>query len=289
MGDNSTVLVLPKFLFRYRSLSHDYSWPELSESILRSRFYLALASFVNDPFDVNPVYSPNSPGEMNKFIIATKSARRLDRTWAERASGRQVSRQDFRKSLKKPQSKIDFAKLEIAVTEKFFEALPQRTRLACFSERVDCLPMWAHYANNQQGVCVKYSFDLDILNLKKQIVPMAVSYRSDRPIITTIDIKKFSNQNNRIDDLSGDKIFESLYLRKSIDWSYEKEWRCFENSEAQGGYVEIPCLKATELIFGVRAKPEDIERAKKLFSHKLKIKIARLSKSEYNFDFEDIN
>ena len=69
--------------------------------------------------------------------------------------------------------------------------------------------MWAHYTNNHEGACLELEVTFDHI--------FKVKYKSKKlfPGISPITFPKHVNKNN----------IKKVWGTKSIDWSYEKEWR----------------------------------------------------------------
>lgn len=89
--------------------------------------------------------------------------------------------------------------------------ISSRVAVACFSERANSLPMWAHYASNAKGFCVEYQnlecvFKGDETDLLGRI--LKVDY-DDGPIGITFDTESYVK----------------LFTSKFYDWSYELERR----------------------------------------------------------------
>ncbi|MED5594538.1 DUF2971 domain-containing protein [Janthinobacterium sp. P210006] len=71
----------------------------------------------------------------------------------------------------------------------------------------DNILLWSHYAKHHTGICIGFNRTKDVFRTAQK-----VSYYSDFPIIM------------RPQD-SPDTILEKTFLRKSLCWAYEKEWR----------------------------------------------------------------
>lgn len=118
-------------------------------------------------------------------------------------------------------------------------------RIASFTGKsVNCMPMWAHYANNHEGFCVEYDTNKNI-ELRSCLFP--VQYTDKRIDITNImdtvtkeliesiekSIKGSIKQikiNNFI------LVWISTYYNciKHKSWSYEEEIRCLVGKNAPG-------------------------------------------------------
>ncbi len=104
------------------------------------------------------------------------------------------------------------------------DGVRNQTGVACFSESSDSLLMWSHYAHNHKGMCVEYN----LLDINKAIgfTAIPVIYSENRVSIKELDL----------DNIDRDSLI--LIIRalssKSIEWSYEKEWRIIRDNKACG-------------------------------------------------------
>ena len=124
--------------------------------------------------------------------------------------------------------------------------------------------MWAHYASSHQGFLVEFDSSSAFFNQPKKNQDglygslMPVSYSFDRPAITMLD---------PTDDSWPQRLTVQTLLCKSLDWSYEKEWRMFlplnDPSRSAQHVVdnrfflfEFPPDALTAVVFGARASDE---------------------------------
>lgn len=158
----------------------------------------------------------------------------------------------------------DYIQVEVADTSSFKTRLisaglvasirneiKQNVLVSCFFEgdNQNSL-MWAHYANNHKGFCVEYELeesDPEIFNFNK------VNYVSLLPEIYATELLF-----NPLETVA------RVVYSKSIEWSYEKEWRYVEfYAEHQAHVVggkNIPLpnnLKPTRIITGSRFKDNE--------------------------------
>lgn len=104
--------------------------------------------------------------------------------------------------------------------------------LASFSKGIDSFPMWAHYANDNKGFCVRYKV-VDDKFIRK------VKYERQRSDITE-SISKAILTNEKLKDPAMDpelrgfmmglqdmfmRVLEQNYTVKHQSWSYEEEYR----------------------------------------------------------------
>lgn len=132
-------------------------------------------------------------------------------------------RMDFHNNIVKELglSSSDIEKLDKKVLQtklnELEEKWKQQWHIISFSERVDSILMWSHYANEHKGFCVEY----DTSQFKSQFFP--VIYRD-----------KFDNVLKHINTAL------CVVLTKATDWAYEREWRIINQTE---DFVELNGFK----------------------------------------------
>jgi hypothetical protein len=122
-----------------------------------------------------------------------------------------------------------------SVSKMVFEKLHQNIGIACFSRKPDNTLLWAHYATNHEGICLKFDIleDPDFFWDLKPVV-----YCSEIP---KLDINRFIAEKLDI---------SPLFINKSIEWAYEEELRLIKNETGNLPY-NISALK--EIIFGCKS------------------------------------
>ena len=111
---------------------------------------------------------------------------------------------------------------------------------------MNCLPMWAHYANNHRGYCVAYDMK-DSRNSILSACTFPVQYTDQRLDITSLMRKYADNISHQMDMLVGKKqrqimiddpsiiyIAQFMYNVKQLSWQYEREFRCSMGATAEG-------------------------------------------------------
>ena len=130
--------------------------------------------------------------------------------------------------------------------EKFLEYFRDATLISCFSSEVDNnMPMWAHYANNHKGYCVKYS----VVNPQMIFPVIYEPVRSKSAVIVTNIVKEIieSYSNNlRSPSERFYQDFSYLYISftcKHNMWQYENEYRLlyinFDLNNRQGKLINL--------------------------------------------------
>jgi hypothetical protein len=98
--------------------------------------------------------------------------------------------------------------------------------LICFSEIPDNFLMWSHYTDGHKGIVVGFNARAKFFRQGGNLMP--VVYRSERVAAA------FTSEG-----LEFVESTDSLMRTKSLDWSYEKEWRqMFSISECQRVHLD---------------------------------------------------
>ena len=103
-----------------------------------------------------------------------------------------------------------------------------RLKIFCFSQTRESFPMWAHYANNHQGVCLEYDAKDIMLTDLCEVPAYALT-----PVVYT---EKFAT-----DDIEN----YMAHFSKSNQWSYEEEVRIV--CQMEGNVLKFPYLKSVNL------------------------------------------
>jgi len=93
--------------------------------------------------------------------------------------------------------------------------------VCCFSESCDSTLIWAHYADNNKGICIEYDFNQLPCqhSYRNMIFPVAYSVS---PVMVN-DL--LSQEKNKEYKYSIDAGILCASLNKSSIWEYEREWR----------------------------------------------------------------
>ncbi|PXY02714.1 hypothetical protein DF185_01065 [Marinifilum breve] len=123
-------------------------------------------------------------------------------------------------------SGVFFSNLTLKVLYKY-------VGISCFSKKHNNILMWSHYADNHNGVCLKFNTtDKDFFEECH-----AVTYLERLP--------SFQDRNNFSDPQ------KFLFYTKSKDWEYEAEVRVLKKSNQLFNFDPV-CLEA--IYFGVKCK-----------------------------------
>lgn len=91
----------------------------------------------------------------------------------------------------------------------------------------DNMQMWAHYANNYNGVCIAFKKNQGIFRAARQI-----SYTNER-----LKYVEFPDE-TCISEPNEKNLIKNNLLSKSKNWRYEKEWRIIKKTDEQFLYFD---------------------------------------------------
>ena len=126
-------------------------------------------------------------------------------------------------------------------------------RFACFAERHDSNPMWAHYADNHRGVCLEFRFMRPLPKGPHPRTGVDPTFAGHYAIRYSNGIAQVGNLNN---------IGSALQIlhTKHPDWAYEQEVRFISvgdpNAPAKGVRVSFYKSSLTKVILGCKVPPE---------------------------------
>lgn len=242
---------LPSRLFKFREVN-EYSLNNLREATL----HLTFASNFNDPYDSAVDFDPH--------FGATHAELLLDGIEAVDEFQRSAILLAEDPVLEVVKLLYGRAEQPVAVAENMLETIADVIRdnhtgfvaktvnelnvklqnsykICSLTERLDSLPLWAHYAKNHAGFAMEYDFrSLPLENLMG-LALWPVRYNG---VFDASDLLKGVRTKRAFNNLFG--VIAALH--KSPDWSYEEEWRLVlpdSSSEPPQNY-KVP-LKAVYL------------------------------------------
>jgi len=196
------------------------------EIVRNKQLWFSSPANFNDPFDCNINlidFEPND--EQIKMVINDKV---------------QGNRKTRREEIKK--NKRNAYRIRNQFAEQSNDMF-QNSGVCCFSEVNDNILLWAHYADNHKGICLKFSNGISEIATMTGKVQYKDNYES----------ASFFNQ-------EGDAIYHLIFT-KAKDWIYEKEIRVVRILDFGKNDFKIEHLK--EIIFGCRTEKKVIQEMKK--------------------------
>ncbi len=141
------------------------------------------------------------------------------------------------------QERLSGSTQKINNVERILEEFKKRTMIACFSCEVDNnMPLWAHYANNHLGYCVKYTISNPKVIFPVLYEPVRVKTAAIPSMIVSEMLQAYS-QNLKEPTENFYKYFFYFYLSltcKHLHWQYENEYRLlYETPDSAKGF-EVP-------------------------------------------------
>lgn len=183
----------PQILYRYRPGN---SWD--IDNLKNDTIWLSTLKEYNDPFEnrvsIDFEGVADSYLKMDPKTVALMRLKHIDKNHPLYKAGID----DIKARGEKLQESLSMKKLRVFT--------------ACFCEEKSSLLMWAHYANSHKGFCIGYKFEDIIKKFGINILP--VIYSEEYSVIRSYEMF-----------VDYDEFFLDEWRSKSIEWSYEKEWR----------------------------------------------------------------
>jgi hypothetical protein len=158
----------------------------------------------------------------------------------------------------------DYSNLRAAINDT-----KSQLGICSFSEIYDHELMWAHYANQFQGICIAYSLSGLLSNLSGDASFVRMFYNERAPVMHSTD--------NDCDELA-----RRALSSKSYRWLYEREWRLFA-PQGQTRYKRPNVVKCVYLGSRIESDAEHRVRAQLA---RLKIPVCAMAISKYSIEFE---
>lgn len=203
----------PTFLYRYRSANE-----RDLEALRNDHIWLSTFRELNDPF------------ECKVFIDTESIAHSLVETASELV--KLMKRNGIKKDHPIYAKYITSVKDSTKKLQEELELKRDRAFISCFCEHNNSLLMWAHYANCHTGFCICYRYE-DLAHMYGILNLLPVSYTQNFLTISTLQ-----------EAIDHHQVFLRVYRTKSVEWSYEKEWRLFGNYRINVPYCKGELIKA---------------------------------------------
>jgi hypothetical protein len=174
--------------------------------------------------------------------------------------------------------------------------MARRFRLLSLCAEVNSPLLWAHYADCHRGV----AFEFDACDTGG--IAEGISFVAAKPVKYRKWIPRSYSQKDFIENTLGltalpdsARTFLPLVLTKSLEWSYEKEWRILRvaDEDAQSLFADIafsPCSLA-RIFLGCRISTRDRRAIERLATGDFKdveIHQARQSRTRFALEFDRI-
>lgn len=287
----------PKILYKYVI-------GDRTDILIKQCIRFTQPALLNDPFEVRPAFLD----WRNKREIGSMLDDEMDKSLKEEfrkipALMENIGLQDVILNLAKDTAgkiKGDFCDLMRSfgpVVGSGLEKATDKISILSLTEDRNNLLMWSHYANQHMGFVIGFDASHEFINHKLY----DDEFRHPRPVLYTRRRPKmdFSNIVGSSDDL-----FAQFFLTKSMEWSYEKEWRVTDASSNANTIIKLdsgdevnlfsaPHDSIREVIIGARST-DDVKHlicailATTNSLHHVKLYKAIISSENFDLDFYEI-
>ena len=234
--------LMPSSLFRYRSCNEMQI-----DAFKNDIIYAVTADNFNDPYDTLVRYDQEG---IKAYVNSVMNCETLEAMKAEFAKGngipdevKQIIPGDMIVFLKNALLSIDdvsVLKENIEVSrrqminniETFFPILSEMAKrysaMACFSESIESVLMWSHYANSHQGFALEYDFRPTLAKPIMNVGLYPVIYDKERMDVSLYMGWSFLQLYGIKASNPDITAYLKIALHKSSIWEYEQEWRLID-------------------------------------------------------------
>lgn len=267
--------MIPDRLFRYRSCS-DIN----IEAFERDKVYAVTADMFNDPYDTLLRFDPRTVKQALEPLLSKDGFEGFKTALSNWRDFPDIVKQNFSEEYL---ARVRRCVLSLANEEDIEAFLSRRkeefncmvdfvfpllvsfvnkrtSTISCFSETIESVTMWSHYANYHKGFALAYDLRCAMSNSVPNVGVFPVIYddkRYDGTLYAMWECLKFLGLNiTNPDMLSHIKCV----LYKSCQWEYEKEWRLIDSTIRDNIMNEnITCvtLKPMSIYYGMNISSED--------------------------------
>jgi len=216
-----------------------YFGPKRVDCLLNEEVSFSPPSRFNDPFDLRPVFAPVTDEDFLKRIYKQGSSEITEARFSGLPSAKKEELENKLEKLSIAFYRLQADKYAQAYQQTFPTTLDRYVGILCFSAINDNLLMWAHYTDSHKGFALEFDSEHD--EFKKLGDLYEVKYDKIRAVVDPVKPPTIE-----------------FYIRKSLEWGYEREYRllrhlnaCERRSLAEGDFyfVHMPrsCVKAVYL------------------------------------------
>lgn len=202
----------------------------------------------NDPFEALPIWSLDGITNdiIDRFFVGNTPHQRslpFDKARKFRA---------IKRALVKRMARENPDRLKRILTDGANRVASFDTGVLSLSASFEAGPMWAHYSNNHEGLCIGFDTSHRFFEHRMDNLVFRVEYVRKRPVVA-------------ISKLADATIGDAIYEKKDERWKYEEEYRIVRGSASatccvgndKRGYpihlFQVPAECVTQIIVGLRA------------------------------------
>ena len=236
--------MMPKSLFRFRAIN-DRTIDALKNDII----YAVTADKFNDPYDTLVRYDLAGIEKWLNTVMSIETLGKM-KTWfaqgwdlpgevqhilpKEMTDALKMSLFSI-ENIKDVEGRIEETRQKMtSLIEVLFPILSETSKkysaIACFSESIESVLMWSHYADSHKGFALEYDFRPTLEQPIKNIGVYPVVYEEERFDISDYIAWEFLillGVQAKMPDTSA--LIKSALWKSSI-WAYEKEWRMIDST-----------------------------------------------------------
>lgn len=211
----------------------------------KSRLRLSRLESVNDPFEL--LIAIDEDNAFNNIQNEFDEDPAIISKWKQLLIDQKIEiESDRQEDILKAFVAFQISSISNAVN-KLWDHWNNSMGIICFSEAMDVIQMWAHYADGHKGIVVGLDENVFISDKEEMIT---VCYRDKIVLFPITGIKeKF--------DSYVKKYIPEVIGRKETHWNYEKEVRLYGtlDQKDQDGfyYMEVPRISIKELYLGLKS------------------------------------
>ena len=267
---------IPKKLFKYTNVHR------AKDLLYDNIMYLPEISELNDPYEgellyddelLENAYFKHKKEEFDKDVLG-------DISYLSDVDQKKLL--ETREILLKRQSKVYIDELKKYMHDGIY--------FICLSSSNKINSLWAHYANNHDGICIEY--DMNDYGDKNYLKNLCFRVEYVKKSDSTRDIKKHIEY-----DTYSRNLMLKPFLKKSEEWGYEKEWRIILTDDIIVQYSKfypykpyIEFFKPSAVYMGLSISDKNEDLVRQICEiNEIQLYKARKSNRSYDFDFEKVD
>lgn len=291
---------IPEKLYRYRPISDDNIRKYRFGEIVRGELRMSHPKELNDPFEACSQLGSTNPFDYisnKKELYAKQFAGTISEdkhheifssdNWFDLLTtfvAKETAKQNDVEKNKNALEKTTLFGMEM-INAHLSDVARKIVRFACFSTTATNLPMWNHYTNGHQGICLEYD-TATITNIYHKNMLFPVQYVDKLPDVVSLMLQGTHPRFG---------LFEYMAMHKLKDWRYENEWRLIHDVGSwHYSFEEVPdnfynngktiqFIRPSKIIMGIQISDShkaEIERIAAIVN----VPVIQAKQTEYGLD-----
>lgn len=248
--------MLPNRLFRYRPCGE-----EQIDAFANDAIYAVTADKYNDPYDTLVKCDAGAIMGLFRSLLSVDTIMRL-KAWIQEGNEipdaiKQGSPDAPWKIIRERLLAVTDATTLHGSIEKYLEQLSSQMNVlfpiiakfskrfaayACFSEAVESILMWSHYADSHKGFVLEYDFRPTLANPINNMLVLPVIYSNERLDASAYMAWAFLTLNGSRVPNPDTMAHIKVSLHKSLEWEYEREWRMIDGTPRSNPFDTAPSV-----------------------------------------------